>query len=106
MMKLVSMKMKKSESNTALAMPAEAPEYPYGLSLTLDTSALDKLGLDVTELEVGSKKMIMAEATVTAISSNESQGGTPQQSVSLQITDLACEEMDTDSTEDKIYGKA
>jgi hypothetical protein len=64
-----------------------APKYPYGLELSLNEESLQKLGL--TQLPaVGTKMRITAECTVSRTSAYQSQGGEPEQNVSLQITSM------------------
>lgn len=94
--KLVSMKQNASDRQESLATaPGEkdsGPVYPYGLSITLDNEALEKLGLDVSDLTVGESKLLIAKVEITAISSNQYKGGDENQSASLQITDCCLED--------------
>lgn len=71
MKKLINMKLdrKAREASTAAEVKPEGPRYPWGLSLTLDNEALDKLGLALPD--VGTKFTVMAQANVTGISSSE-----------------------------------
>lgn len=71
------------------AVPAdpELPKYPYGLELSLNDETMKKLG--ITELpDVNYVMKITAFVTVTNIGSSQSQGGEPEQRMSLQITDM------------------
>lgn len=69
--------------------PADAPKYPWGLSIDLNDATLGKLG--ITELPaVGAKMRLMAEVEVTRVSAHQDQGGT-EKSVGLQITSMAIE---------------
>jgi hypothetical protein len=106
---LVSMKVDKAARDKRYSEPSiatDAPEYPYGLSLTLDEEALDKLGIDTlpaTETHV----MVYAKAMVTSVSVNESTGSGKRKSVSLQITDLCLEAPGSSKKTDAeaIFGK-
>lgn len=87
--KMVNMKMAAKEAATPSTVigPAEEPEYPYGLALTLDDDSLKKLGLSVDGLKVGQAMELHARAEVKSLSKSESEGE-QHQSVGLQITDL------------------
>lgn len=108
MAKLVSMKIdaKAREKMTEPAsVAADRPLYPWGLSITLDNDALEKLGIDVSGLEVGGSKMLLANVEVTSLSSNESKDGGTNQSASLQITDCCLEELPKGKSATKaLYG--
>jgi len=108
-MKLTNMKLTTAEQK-AMMSPSLAvgdrPRYPWGLSITLDTDTLDKLGLKKLP-EVGAEFYLCASADVVSLSSNESEGG-KNRSLSLQITALSLElEDDTDAAgaADKLYGE-
>jgi hypothetical protein len=80
---MVSMKMSAEERKeyTTEAVASDAPQYPYGLCITLDDDALEKLGL--TEMpNVGTEVMVMAKAVVKR--ADEAN----HRSVDLQITDM------------------
>jgi hypothetical protein len=85
-----SKKSKKSDMNAVPAGPVD--EYPYGLSLDLNTETMKKLGIKKLPT-VGEKYSIKAEAKVRSISehSSESDGGKPSRSLCLQITKMAVE---------------
>lgn len=85
---MINMKMSPKEAKEwSEPSPAEAPEYPYGLSIDLSDESLAKLG--ITELpKVGAQLEIRAKVTVTSTSSYETQGGEPDKRVCLQITDM------------------
>jgi len=106
---LVSMKMTATERK-AMAAPSlvdgkDAPAYPWGLSLTLDDDALEKLDLE-TLPKVGTALTLVARVEVTRTSSDQGSDGQKHQSVSLQITDCCLEpEKDLKTVEDALYGK-
>jgi hypothetical protein len=88
---MVNMKMSRTEAaeeyGVAPAQAGDAPEYPYGLTLSLCDESLKKLG--ITSLPaVGSTMTLHAMVTVTSVSSNETQAGGVDQCVGLQITDM------------------
>lgn len=90
MAKLISMKVDRSAHGNAAKSPMlDAPAYPYGLEITLDTEALEKLGLKKALPEVGATMTLTASVDVTRVSESESQGGEATCSVSLQITEMA-----------------
>jgi hypothetical protein len=92
-MKLTNMMLpkKKNKSETAEVAPMDydsKPRYPYGLEIRLEKEALDKLGINVDNMSIGSKCNIEAKAKVVNLSKNASEGR-DSASASLQITDLA-----------------
>jgi|HigsolmetaAR201D_1030396.scaffolds.fasta_scaffold25441_1 hypothetical protein len=86
-MKLVSMKRTKQEKKAAnkAIMPAEADSYPYGLRISLDDDALQKLGLKLPK--VGERFHIEAVAEVCSTSAHESSDHTDRR-MELQIQKL------------------
>lgn len=94
MAKLVNMKIDakaREERDKPSSIAADQPMYPWGLSINLDNDALEKLGIDVSDLEVGETRLLIAKVEVTSLASNESKGGGTNQSASLQITDCCLE---------------
>lgn len=87
---LVSMKLSaadKKARETELTKPYEPDPYPWGLSIDLDTTTLDKLG--VKDLSVGQELELVAKVRVRSASSSEYEGGESNRSACLQITDMA-----------------
>lgn len=83
---------------------SDGPAYPYGLSITLENDALDKLDLALPK--VGTALTLIARVDVTSVSSNEGRDKKERRSVSLQITDLCLEpEAAAAKVEDALYGK-
>jgi hypothetical protein len=65
----------------------DAPKYPWGLCITLNDDSLDKLG--VKGLPAGGTEVtIIAKATVSRTSENQTQSGETERSLDLQITDM------------------
>lgn len=103
--KLVNMKVSKAEREARYSeksVAADAPSYPYGLSINLDDEALEKLGLEELPA-VDAKVMIVAKATVTNVSSNASTGGEKRRSIALQITDLCLESGSSKDAATELY---
>lgn len=101
MAKLVSMKISAAEAKKMMEPSSLAegdrPRYPWGLSITLDKDALDKLGIDDELPSVGESYVLIAEVDVVSVSSNQSEGG-GNRSVGLQITSMCLEDADTDTS--------
>lgn len=108
-MKLMNMKSTAKSEGMGLpsSVAADPPTYPYGLTISLDNESLAKLGIENDLPEVGDKLIIMAHATVQSVSSSESEGDkSPRQSVTLQITDMACAPATMRASDaDVLYGK-
>jgi hypothetical protein len=83
-------------------MKYDGPKYPYGLSISLDTETLDKLGLgaEADTADVGDTLHLFALARVTAKRSEERESGKANRHVELQITHIALESED-DENEDE-----
>lgn len=85
-------KTKKEKKNSEpMAIKADAPEYPYGLTIDLNDDSLDKLGID-TLPAVGDVFTVTAKARVTRVSqsSSESSGSNSHKdrNVCMQIEKL------------------
>lgn len=79
----------KKEAEGATALASDAPEYPWGLRLSLRDEDLTKLGIKDLPT-VGGTLMLMARVEVVDVSqyrSTAADGDT--RNVGLQITDLA-----------------
>jgi hypothetical protein len=110
MAKLVSMKVDRSsreEKSEAMPSIGEQSAYPYGLSLSLDEDALEKLGVDVGDFKVGDELAIVAKVSVDSLSSNSTVAGGESARVGLQITDLCLEDAASkaQSAADTLYDK-
>lgn len=106
-MNLVNMKMDQEEMDEygSSTMVSDAPEYPYGLKLDLDSEALKKLGINQLPA-VGQKYSLMANVEVCCTSQYESQDAGMKSSMSLQITDMALGNSSAVSVGTKIYGNS
>lgn len=105
-MKLTNMKMSAEEADEyGESTLAEAPEYPYGLRLSLDDDALDKLGLGEKLPKVGETLTVLAKVDVVHVHVSQDQEGEPESSVQLQITDMSVEKpYEESNAESALYG--
>lgn len=101
---MTNMKLSKEQAKE-YAVPSlskDAPQYPYGLRLDLDSEALKKLGM--TELpEIGQPMELRAKVEVCSTSENKSMDGTEYKSVCLQITDMELSKEPTNKAKE-LYG--
>lgn len=94
-MKLVNMKMSKKEAKDTIGPVstkealANAPRYPYGLEIRLDTETLKKLGINLDDYKLGETCVIEARAQITDKGEHQRLGGEERINLELQITDLA-----------------
>ncbi len=106
--KLVSMKIDRAAQEAKYSeksVAADAPAYPWGLTLNLDEDALEKLGIDLPDVDT--KVMVIAKARVTSVSANQSTGGEKRRSLSLQIEELCLEPGGTTKkAEAMLYGES
>ena len=88
-MALVNMKQSAEEAAEAMGMPEmTAPEYPYGLRLSLSEEDLAKLGLPLPRAGQGMK--ITAEAFVVSVNERVEEGEDEIECcVAVQITDMS-----------------
>ena len=85
---MVDMKMSKKEAKEYCSPSTdEGPRYPYGLSISLDDDALEKLGIG-DDVNVGDEVLVTAKATVTSKSGYQTMVGASENSIGLQITDM------------------
>ena len=80
----------------------KAPKYPDGLELRLDNTILKKLGMKVSDFKMGEDKALVANVRVEHVRSEETLGNDPEDSITLQITEMAVAEEESDLA-DKIY---
>ena len=68
-MNMIDMKRPKEETKVEIAKdcPSSSDSYPYGLEGSLDEDGINKLGIDVSEVEVGEKVMVHAMAQITEV---------------------------------------
>lgn len=98
--KMVDMALSPQEAMES-AMPmsmANAPRYPYGLSICLCQDELEKLGIDFDSIERGDILHLHALAKVTSTSESDTQGGETKR-VEMQIMFLEIESEDEEKIE-------
>lgn len=89
------------EEKLETAQPAaigNQPEYPYGLSICLTESELEKLGLEA-DCEVGDLLHLFALAKVTSVSKTDTGNGSKCR-VELQIVMLGTESENEENEEE------
>lgn len=95
--------MKRSNSNTDKeTVEADSPEYPYGLSISLDAESMEKLNMSEMP-EIGEEMLVMAKVRVTSLSQHEMEGSDKDKHVSLQITEMGLKDEEKRAA-DKMYG--
>lgn len=106
---MVSLKLDNKESTAeGSAMVADKPAYPYGTSIDLDETALQKLGIKNLPA-VGDVQYLEAIVSIRSVSAydSDSQKDGARRSVCLQITDMRLTGSDDDdagvSPADKLY---
>lgn len=88
-MKLSDMKLSKVQKKDMMPTAVSAdsgPDYPYGLHITLDSAALDKLGISKLP-KVGAKMSLQAVGVITSVSQHESKDH-DSRSVKIQLQEM------------------
>lgn len=100
--KLADMKLSKRQKNRMFGACSPGyggggPDYPWGLSITLDEAGLKKLGI-VDLPDAGEECMIQAVGKVTSVSKTANDKG-GERRVEIQITKLSlvCEDTDEEA---------
>ena len=112
MNKLINMKLSKDElKDTATeALPvkdteANKPRYPYGLEISLEKESLEKLGINLDEVDIGDGLYLEAICKVTSKNESKSvsQYGDDREDKSLriQLCDMAIEKHDEEERENE-----
>lgn len=85
----------------------QGKNYPFGLSLSLNSEELEKLGLDCSDedCQVGSYLHLHALAEVVAVHKSD-MGDGEKTCVNIQITHMKCESEDSenDAADDEMDG--
>lgn len=103
MASLINMEMSKREAKEQTEpMTSDAPKYPWGLCVVINSEALEKLGIDALPA-VDTEVTIVAKAQVSRISDSQTQGGESNRSMDLQITDMQIAGLTDDETASKLY---
>lgn len=103
MEKPVDMKLTKREAETDVPQPvaSSTPRYPWGLTIRLDNTTLDKLGMGELP-DVGALCQIMGVGRVISVEEREYPGGDgPRREVSIQIEKLNLAVEDEDEAFEK-----
>lgn len=79
--------------------PDKLPKYPYGLCISLCKDELDKLGLDVSEIDIGEMLHLHAMARVTSKSNQETEAGDNPR-IELVMAFLEIEDEDAENKEE------
>ena len=103
---MINMKMTAEEAKEEIQpTTADAPEYPYGLTISLDEDAMAKLGITALP-KVGTRMELRALVTVCGTSQYDTQGGEPESNLSLQITDMELAPAATPVDATKLYSSS
>lgn len=96
---MVSMELDDEEKlDAVMPIPAEKPEFPYGLRICLTHQEFEKLGLDPADAFVGGMVHGHFMARVTSVSANDGAMGQTCR-VELQIEALEIESEDEENEE-------
>lgn len=97
---MVDMRRTAEEASDAMSpkMPC-APEYPYGLCISLSNDELAKLDLDTSDVEAGDMVHLFCMAKVTSINKRDTTSGVDTR-IEMQITHIACEDEDGENEEE------
>lgn len=96
---MVDMRRTPAEKTEATQAVNDAPDYPYGLSISLGKDELEKLGLTGDEVEVGDMLHLHALAKVTSVSKHDNDSTGPDCRIELQITNMVGESEDDENRE-------
>ncbi len=77
----------------------DAPDYPYGLRISLTEKEFKALGIDPSDAFPGGIVHLHALARITSVNVNDGENGASCR-VELQITDLCIESEDEENSED------
>ncbi len=83
---MADMKQSRTKGETLLS-EREEPEYPYGLSISLDKDGMAKLGITALP-EVGAKFSVAAKTFVRSTSAYDDDGDGKSMNLELQITEM------------------
>ena len=90
------------EQQTLNTPLAEAPKYPYGLSISLDEKTLEKLNVDHGSWEVGDMFPVDVILKITGKNVNESQDSS-RVCINMQIVAMKAEEVPEEKEEAEEY---
>lgn len=93
-MKLISLKRPKRKKRLRKNMvePMDEAKYPWGLEIHIEDETVNKLGIDIANINAGDSVNLVCKAKITSVSRRqnlESGDNKTHDSLSLQITDMA-----------------
>ena len=87
---LTDMKLSTKKAKLATApIGEESPPYPWGLRITLEDEALNKLGKGTKGFGIGARMSMECQVEVVSVSESEELKGRKNRSVGLQIIKMA-----------------
>ena len=92
------------QAETAIAAEVEAPEYPWGLTVTLEEEELKRVGIKDT-YEAGEVLELWARVTVKSFTEEDPETQGTQRRLELQMTDMELKEPGKQGAADKLYGE-
>lgn len=107
-MKMQSVKLEKKDSkkDKPSIIADDAPEYPYGMQITIEDKQIDSLG--IADMDVGDVVEFMSKGKITSKTCDAKIDGEQCQRVTVQITDIGFDCCDDEETEmkpsEKMYG--
>lgn len=97
---------KKEESDRwEKGMTEDRPDYPYGLTLSLDHATLKKMGMTDHDFDTGQPVTITAEAMITE-DRIETINGEKRHSISLQVQKMGLDQGGDPKVAEKFYAGA
>jgi len=89
-MSLTNMKLTKKEAKARNEVAIDSSDrFPFGLSISLDDEALDKLGLALPK--VGTEMIVIGLGKVTNVSENSGENRRKHRNVSIQLEAIEVE---------------
>lgn len=82
---------RKAEQAKWDSVPSEQDDYPYGLSLHLDSETLAKMGLTDADFDAGQPVMVTIEGFISE-DSIRSVNGEPRRSMTIQTRKIAIDQ--------------
>ena len=92
-------KAEEADEGYAFPSPINVPDYPYGLSISFDEDVMEKIGMEIGDVEVGDIIHLHAFATITSVSQRTDNDKTCCR-VEAQITHISSEDEDTENEMD------
>lgn len=108
-MKLVSLKLtaadkKAQKEKYSTAIPSSGEDYGYGMCISLDKAALEKLGLTPSSFDVGDEVAFEGTGTIKALRQDKSSSYNSS-NVEIQITKLGVEGGSAEDAIDRILAE-